>query len=462
MAGVCDLVSAREEERNTSLQSFWADTTHNTPHFNIISKPKDDGTEHVLTSCSLNLARHMSRCLQIMECLEPVLEDALYFYLYHVVMWVGVNIPNFFKSYEIELKSLFCKKLNVNRKDVNDLFTDYMEYYRNQCMILPRNSFSCSDIFNESFEKYKKFVIHFNNATVTDNKNNKNNENNSDIHPILDYFYIWNGMYTLLNRQEPTTCNKLLEYRICDVNNLDSIKNDPRLNINFSYDYDDDDDDGISRNDTGICCFISYAIFHVFKLNFKKEMYFPQLSKFYKFLYNFSIYVAYYAFDPNSEKANELFYLKEYCKLKDSMNSNVFSLKNDADAVGDILEPNLHNLCYFENALDGTLLHTAVRHNYFHYCYVLIKDNFDYKNRNGQILSHNMTPEATAKDVDHLEITQIFKEINSGEQVKSALDRLNFDQIRRKSRARKNKNRNQNSCLTKEQRNAMRERKKKK
>ena len=94
--------SKRKAEKETNKSSQSSDTTHNT-HFNIISKPKDDGTEPVLTSCSLNLAHHMGRCLQIMKCLDPVsgeafqeVEDALYFYLYHVFIWFGENIPNFF------------------------------------------------------------------------------------------------------------------------------------------------------------------------------------------------------------------------------------------------------------------------------------------------------------------------------------------------------------------------------
>ncbi|ETO09714.1 hypothetical protein RFI_27663, partial [Reticulomyxa filosa] len=71
----------------------------------LIAKPNDDGSEPVLTSASLNVAKHLGRCLQVMECLDPVafeafqaLRESFYFYLYHVFVWFGVNVQHFFDS----------------------------------------------------------------------------------------------------------------------------------------------------------------------------------------------------------------------------------------------------------------------------------------------------------------------------------------------------------------------------
>ena len=97
-----------EERRNQSIgvwsSSIWSYSEEKASSIDI-NVARHDATQVVLTSCSLNLARHIGRCLQIMEYLDPdsakeafkALEDALYFYLYHIFIWFGVNIPNFFK-----------------------------------------------------------------------------------------------------------------------------------------------------------------------------------------------------------------------------------------------------------------------------------------------------------------------------------------------------------------------------
>ncbi|ETO04915.1 hypothetical protein RFI_32482, partial [Reticulomyxa filosa] len=71
----------------------------------VVGKPNDDGSEPVLTSASLNVAKHLGRCVQVMECLDPVsfeafqaLREAFNFYLYHVFVWFGVNVHYFFES----------------------------------------------------------------------------------------------------------------------------------------------------------------------------------------------------------------------------------------------------------------------------------------------------------------------------------------------------------------------------
>eukprot|EP00484_Ammonia_sp_Unknown_P007870 CAMPEP_0197080240 /NCGR_PEP_ID=MMETSP1384-20130603/214026_1 /TAXON_ID=29189 /ORGANISM="Ammonia sp." /LENGTH=1132 /DNA_ID=CAMNT_0042519123 /DNA_START=21 /DNA_END=3421 /DNA_ORIENTATION=- len=81
-----------------------------------ISKPSDDGTEPCLTSTSLNLAKFIGKCLQIMECLDPVsydafcaLRDSFKFYLYHVFIWFGVNVHNFFEIQQSEFTSTLDK-----------------------------------------------------------------------------------------------------------------------------------------------------------------------------------------------------------------------------------------------------------------------------------------------------------------------------------------------------------------
>merc|ERR1712060_615749 len=89
---------------------------------NIKTKSESDGTEPCLTSTSLNLAKFIGKCLQIMESLEPVsyeafiaLRDSFKFYLYHVFIWFGVNVHNFFEIQESQYASTF-DKMGDNKK----------------------------------------------------------------------------------------------------------------------------------------------------------------------------------------------------------------------------------------------------------------------------------------------------------------------------------------------------------
>ena len=61
--------------------------------------------EPVLTSCSLNLARYMGRCLQIMESLEPIqddafqaLEDGLFLFFISCIYMVWCKCSKFFQT----------------------------------------------------------------------------------------------------------------------------------------------------------------------------------------------------------------------------------------------------------------------------------------------------------------------------------------------------------------------------
>ena len=87
-----------------------------------VFKTLKDGSEAVLTSSSLNLARDIGHSLQLMECLKPISHNAFasikhsfYFYLYHVFIWLGVNIENFFN---VDTKN----NNNSNNKNKNSGF----------------------------------------------------------------------------------------------------------------------------------------------------------------------------------------------------------------------------------------------------------------------------------------------------------------------------------------------------
>eukprot|EP01084_Bolivina_argentea_P031102 57581_1 len=80
----------------------------------LAQPPSDDGTEPCITSTSYSLAKFIGRCLQIMESLAPVapetliaLQDSFDFYLYHVFIWFGVNVHNFFELKQSEFTAIF-------------------------------------------------------------------------------------------------------------------------------------------------------------------------------------------------------------------------------------------------------------------------------------------------------------------------------------------------------------------
>ena len=108
---------------------------------------------------------------------------------------------------ENELKYLFLNILNVNKSDL-DYFYSHFKYYRNQCVLLPTNT-GYRAPFHNNFQRYKEIVNYFWNNNNNNNNNsntNRNSTNNynivkfNDINPILIYFYIWNTIFTIMNK----------------------------------------------------------------------------------------------------------------------------------------------------------------------------------------------------------------------------------------------------------------------
>ena len=96
---------------------------HNHPNNNNMNHNQQ--TEPCITSTSLNLAKFIGKCLEMMECLEPVsyesfvaLRDSFKFYLYHVFIWFGVNVHNFFETEkQSEFADLFGNKGAAKTKE---------------------------------------------------------------------------------------------------------------------------------------------------------------------------------------------------------------------------------------------------------------------------------------------------------------------------------------------------------
>ena len=110
---------------------------------------------------------------------------------------------------------------------------------------------------------------------------------------------------------------------------------------------------------------------------------FPDLRKLFEFIYNFSVYNACYP-DTNIDNAkkynnSELFFIKEYYYLRNT----TYDINIDIEST----TKNARHLRYFNffdayYRSDGTLLHSATEYNMQHYVELLLKDKFDYEQKN--------------------------------------------------------------------------------
>ena len=151
----------------------------------------------------------------------------------------------------------------------------------------------------------------------------------------------------------------------------------------FKYCTQDIDDVGAYSDNkySGISFYIinrlSYVILHDLLYNIqteKKLLLFPNLTKFFMFLYNFSIY---FHLNPvKYGKQQETFYISQYLLFKNECFEDIFDndIKNIANNT--IKRPILDNFNYFN--FNGTILFAAVYDNLRHYCQVLINDKFDF------------------------------------------------------------------------------------
>ena len=114
--------------------------------------------------------------------------------------------------------------------------------------------------------------------------------------------------------------------------------------------------------------------------NGKNKMFFPLLVNFYKFFWNFCVYIHCY---PRVHSFPESFYVKQYCELKTSIFKD-----NDI-----LLKASLNRFNYFDEQshVDGTLLHPATWDKVF-YCKLLLKDGFNQNEYNRFQISRRETP----------------------------------------------------------------------
>ena len=126
---------------------------------------------------------------------------------------------------------------------------------------------------------------------------------------------------------------------------------------------------------------LCYGVYHdlcMYSLNLENEMMFPKLIKFYKFMFNFSIYLHCYPFrkyDDTDISMEEYYYLRQYFDYKDNIFPNIAQLKQ---------------FNYLDDRSDGTLLHGAASAGFRQMCEVLIKDGFDCQKLNRDIKHHTM------------------------------------------------------------------------
>lgn len=95
-----------------------------------------------------------------------------------------VNIKQ--KLFENDLMKLLISTPECDNNDITFLFNN-IEFKRNECGLLPTKY----DIFSK-FKLYKRFVLYFNDV--------KKHELNTELHPILKYFYIWNGIFAIFSK----------------------------------------------------------------------------------------------------------------------------------------------------------------------------------------------------------------------------------------------------------------------
>lgn len=142
----------------------------------------------------------------------------------------------------------------------------------------------------------------------------------------------------------------------------------------------------------------------------EKEMFYPLLTKMYKFLWNFCVYFHCYPSPQfDDDKKHEGHYLTQYFEFRKCLFVNVF---NGSDFVYDAILQNFNYYDYEKHyGTDGTLLHTVFSNDYNLYSEVLInKDNFDcYKKGRPDKKGNSRTPNWVANHHHNLVITGIMK-----------------------------------------------------
>ena len=350
--------------------------------------------------------------------------------------------------FETQLKLLLYKELNCSIKDIQKFYS-YFKHYRNHFAILPTQITNRYIPPDSRLDLYQEIVNYFSNSIWSIGIQKIKN-----INPILVYYYIWNCIYCIMHKFNPTQAqwdpkygfdykigfksnilikhnnifvidsnkickllkeyiidqltqtnvfgnyfvtrretektekekiesinkceeylfsndfvefNELLEYSISDlVNTSGNITDYKKL-----FSEDNDCDSGFSNIIGNRLCYAIFYDLSMYSLNLPDEMKFPKLIKFYKFIFNFSIYLHCYPFkkyDDSDISMHQEYYLVQYFKYKDNIFQNIAQLKQ-------------FNYLDIGN-YDGTLLHGATCAGFRQMCQVLIKDGFDCKKLN--------------------------------------------------------------------------------
>ena len=210
--------------------------------------------------------------------------------------------------------------------------------------------------------------------------------------------------------------NDLTEFNNIIKESIKDIKNISKYEINIRK----DENDARFEYDCGISfILLNRIVFIIFndlsKLfydnnnnnNNDNKLLYPNLEKFYKFLYNFGIYMHCY---PNHE-FNEAFYLNEYFLYKNSMfNKSHFVDNNNINYLSHF--DDLTQYCYFVSGIsNGTLLHKAADHDYRQLCQILMHNGFDILKAN--IFGGTKTPLEIASTNNHLYLVSMMQSNNA-------------------------------------------------
>ena len=110
--------------------------------------------------------------------------------LWHDFVSIRINL------FEIKLRNLFEKQLNVSTSKVDE-FYQFINYYRSLCVMLPINSDSEIILFEKTFDQWCEMTKKFND---NDNSNNNNNVK-FKLNPIFQFIIIWHGIFVLLHKK---------------------------------------------------------------------------------------------------------------------------------------------------------------------------------------------------------------------------------------------------------------------
>ena len=161
--------------------------------------------------------------------------------------------------------------------------------------------------------------------------------------------------------------------------------------------YNNNCDSGFSNMIANRLCYAVFYDLSMYSLNLTNEMMFPQLIKFYKFVFNFSIYLHCFPFHIDPDIMQQEYYVREYFDHKDNIFPNTAELK----------EFNYLDYSVGDESTDGTLLHGATDAGFRQMCDALIKDGFDCQKLNRNI-GYRKTPYSLAEDEKDLFILTLF------------------------------------------------------